>query len=86
MPLWLPGLALTLPAVGDVNPTVSGNKGIIIGVTITATHDEQGRSDDTRAFLALPNPLTVSLLLLTEFRRLARGGSDTSGDAGQSLM
>jgi len=78
VPLWLPGLALTLPAVGDVNPTVSGNKGIIIGVTITATHDEQGRSDDTRAFLALPSrPLTVSLLLLTEFLRSAIGSGVT---------
>jgi len=59
--------------VGDVSPTVSGNEGITIGMTITATHDEQGRSDDTRAFLALPNPLTVSLLLLTEFLRSAIG-------------
>src|SRR2546430_1043071 len=76
-PLWLPRLSFTLSAVGDVNPTVSGNEGITIGMTITATHDEQGRSDDTRAFLALPSPRTVSLLLLTEFRRSAIGSGVT---------
>jgi len=56
--------------MGEVHPLTSGNKGTIIGVTITATHAERVRAREPGELrdtgVAPPAPLTVSPRLLAE--------------------
>ena len=59
-----------LPAMGEGDPTARGIEGTVIGVTITATHDERIRANKPGELrdtgVAPPAPLTVSRRFLAE--------------------
>ena len=68
--MWLLRLSRTLPAMGEVDSTASGNEGTVIGVTVTARHAERVRAREPGELrdtgVAPPGPFTVSPRLLAE--------------------